>query len=191
MNAIRGTRWKLSKVRLIPPILGGLIWCAAPALGGEGIDEYRVKAAFVYNFAKFVEWPLEAFTDPSDSLSICVLGDRPFAQRLRLLVKDQSIGPRSLAVREVTSVTVSHCQILFISDSEWKRARSSLKQLADAPVLTVGESDKFVESGGVINFKLKDDRIRIEIATVAAVRAKLRISAKLLSLADTVSGPSK
>jgi hypothetical protein len=149
-------------------------------------DEYQVKAAFLFNFAKFVEWPADAFKGSDDPITICVLGQNPFGTALEEVVRDKTVGSRAFVVRDVPNAQhASKCQIVFVSASERKRSHSLLEDLKGHSILTVGETEDFTSNGGVINFKLKDARVRIEIDLGAAERAKLRISSKLLSLAET------
>ncbi len=148
-------------------------------------DEYQVKAAFLYNFAKFVEWPPGTFANPTDPIGICIVGQNPFGSTLENMVKGKKIGDRAFAVRRLTDTQqVKGCQILFIGAGEWKRARALLDALKGASVLTVGETDDFTSLGGVVAFQLEGPRVRIQIALESAERARLRISSKLLSLAE-------
>lgn len=151
------------------------------------IDEYQVKAAFLFNFAKFVEWPATAFKSADEPIRICVFGQDPFGSSLEDVVRGKAVGSRTLVVREVsTALAACKCHMLFLSASEQKRLRSLLGDLKECSVLTVGETDEFAANGGVVGFKLKDARVRFEIDRDAAERAKLRISSKLLSLAQTL-----
>ena len=148
-------------------------------------DEYPVKAAFLFNFAKFVEWPADAFRGNDDPFAICVMGQNPFGSALEDTVRDKTVANRGFVVRGVSNAQqASKCQIVFVTASERKRFHSLLEELRGHSILTVGEAEDFTANGGVINFKLKDARVRIEIDTGAAERAKLRISSKLLSLAE-------
>ena len=150
-------------------------------------DEYPVKAAFLFNFAKFVEWPPDAFKSPEDPIGICVLGQNPFGSALEDVVRNKIVANRAFLVREIAnSQQASKCHIVFVTASERKRFRSLLEELKGRSILTVGETDDFIPNGGVINFKLKDARVRIEIDAGAAERVKLHISSKLLSLAEIV-----
>ena len=152
---------------------------------GPVADEYPVKAAFLFNFAKFVEWPAEAFKGTDDPMTICVLGQDPFGSSLEDVVRNKTVANRTFVVRQVSNgQQASKCQIVFFTASERKRLRSLLDELKGHSILTVGEADDFTANGGIINFKLKDARVRIEIDTGAADRARLRISSKLLSLAE-------
>lgn len=148
-------------------------------------DEYPVKAAFLFNFAKFVEWPPLAFKGPEDPIAICVLGQNPFGSALENVVHDKTVANRAFVVREISNAQqAAKCQIIFVTALEQKHYRVLLEGLKAQSVLTVGEADDFSANGGIINFKLKDARVRIEIDANAAQRAGLRISSKLLSLAE-------
>jgi hypothetical protein len=154
--------------------------------GAEAVEEYHVKGAFLLNFAKFVEWPAQAFKDGSAPFEICILGDNPFGPGLNLAARQTVAANRPVSVRQVSEPEqAGQCQMVFVSASEKKRTRKLLEAVQGGSVLTVGESDGFLASGGVIDFKLDGERVRIEISTAAADRAKLRISAKLLSLAQS------
>ena len=148
-------------------------------------DEYQVKAAFLFNFPKFVEWPTEAFKGPGDPITICVFGQNPFGTALEDVVRNKTVANRAFVVRDVVNAQqASKCQIVFVAASERKRYRPLLEELRGRSILTVGETDDFTVNGGIINFKLKDARVRIEIDAGAAELAKLHISSKLLSLAE-------
>jgi uncharacterized protein DUF4154 len=154
---------------------------------GQALDEYRVKAAFVYNFAKFIEWPSRAFHGPSEPIAICVLGQDPFGGALQETVKGKEAAGRQLLVRNISDVRgPGSCQILFVSSSERKHLSSILAGAKRCGLLTVGEMDGFASAGGIINFKLEDGRVRFEINVEAAQQNELRISSKLLSLAESV-----
>jgi uncharacterized protein DUF4154 len=150
-------------------------------------DEYQVKAAFLYNFAKFVEWPPAAFDTSHDPVIICLLGQSPFSAALETAIHGKIVAERTFVVREVAGAEpASNCHILFVSSSERKRLRSIRELVKGSGTLTVGESTGFAAEGGVINFKLENGRVRLEINPDAADREKLHISSKLLSLAQIV-----
>jgi len=150
-------------------------------------DEYQVKAAFLYNFAKFVEWRPEAFENPGDSLVVCVLGEDPFGRALDDVVEGKKIEGRALAVRRISDAhKVRGCRMLFVSASEPKSVVSVLATINEPGILTVGESDSPASAGMIINFILEGGKIRFAINTAAAEREKLRFSSRLLSLAILV-----
>ncbi len=149
------------------------------------IDEYRIKGAFLLNFAKFVDWPAQAFKTPDAPIVICVLGQSPFGEELEKAARATLVDKRPLIIRQVTDSRQPHeCHIVFVSSAERKRARMLLEAVQGGNVLTVGETEGFVSSGGVMAFRLEGEKIRIAISTTAADRAGLHISAKLLSLAQ-------
>jgi hypothetical protein len=148
-------------------------------------DEYQVKAAFLFNFAKFVEWPPDAFTRTDEPIGICVLGQNPFGSGLEETVRGKVVGHRTFVVVQIPDTQhISGCHIVFICASAGRRSVSLLDDLRSKRVLTISETDGVNWGGGVIGLSLKDGRVRIEIDPAAAERAGLRISSKLLSLAE-------
>lgn len=160
---------------------------AASHAHGEEIGEYQVKAAFLYNFAKFVEWPPQSFKTPTDPIAICGLGLNRFGDTLEETVRGKTAGGRPFVVRAVSGIPAAGaCHILFVSSPEWRRLGSDLGLLKVNGLLTVGETPGFAAGGGVINFKLQDGKVRLEINMEAAEQAHLHLSFKLLSVADIV-----
>lgn len=150
-------------------------------------EEYQVKAAFVYNFVKFVQWPPGTFQSSTEPLSICVLGEDPFGRSLDDTVAGRAIDGRRLTVRHISSVKQSaRCHVLFVGSAENKKSSPILAEIKTPGVLTIGESDASIPDGAVINFKLEGDKVRFEINVEAAEREKLRISSRLLTLAHIV-----
>jgi YfiR/HmsC-like len=155
---------------------------------GQATEEYQVKAAFLYNFAKFVQWPSSAFKNAQEPIAICILGTNPFGDALDEAIRGKQIEGRSLVVYQVSSESPSHsCHILFVGASERKRFRNLAEAFRAPGILTVGEAAWFGSEGGVINLKLDSGRVRFEINADAADRQQLRISSKLLSLAQVVN----
>jgi len=192
MEILRGTadsqRGSGAARRAAARVLGALALAAffLAAVRGQ-MDEYRVKAAFLYNFAKFVDWPAQAFQGPDSPIVICVLGQNPFGATLEETVSGKAAGGRNFVVKQVPALqTPGNCQILFVASSERKRFRAIRANLKGAGVLTVGEAEGFTADGGVINFKLEGGSIRLEINIAAAEYEDLRISSKLLSMAEVV-----
>jgi hypothetical protein len=169
--------------------------CCSPAARPEqsgGASEYAVKAAFLFRFAQFVEWPEEAFADAKTPLTYCTIGEDPFAGMLDESVNGKSIGNRRLKVRHLKQPEqIGECHVVFIAASERKRQGDELANAEKRAVLTVGETEGFAARGGVIGFCQEQNKIRFEINLEAAGKAKLRISAQLLSLAKTVIGNPK
>jgi YfiR/HmsC-like len=153
----------------------------------QGPTDSEVKAAFLFNFLKFVDWPEEAAKDPKSPFTLGVLGDTSIGEDLQLLVSGKSIRGRELEVKKFTSVAdLRECHILFIGASEKKHLPAILASLRGSSVLTVGDMDHFVETGGMIQFVIEDSRVRMAIDVGATTRAHLKVSSKLLSLAVAV-----
>jgi hypothetical protein len=153
---------------------------AAP---GQTADEYQVKAAYMYNFAKFVDWPAQAFDSPSQAMVFCVLGPTPLSRALEEALTGKLIDQRPLVFRQLPdSKQAGKCHILFISTTDKKQLRQALDDVKSLNILTVGEAEAFANEGGVIRFVLEQGRVRLEFNLDAADNAKLRVSSKLLSL---------
>jgi hypothetical protein len=170
-------------------VVGWLIGLSQVGQAQTSLSEYQVKALFLFNFAKYVEWPAEAFSGPSASITIGILGASPCAQHLKKAVEGKTISGRSIVVRQIEKTEdAGLCHILFISDLEKNRLGELLGHVRDRPVLTVGESEQFAQHGGVIGFVMKDGKVRLAIDLKAARQANLQVSSKLLSVADIVTG---
>jgi hypothetical protein len=153
---------------------------------GQAFNEYQVKAAFLYTFAKFVEWPPEVPVGPSPAMTICVLGEDPFGRFLDEAVKGKVVGDRPLAVSRIAELPAGRdCKILFIAASE-RRRMSTLLASAPPGLLTVGDTAEFAAQGGIIALRLDGERIRLSVNLAAAEKAQLRISSRVLSLAAIV-----
>src|SRR6476620_7155322 len=138
--------------------------------------EYQIKAAFIYNFAKFVEWPKSAFPETNAPLIIGIIGEDPFHGVLEKTIQGKAVDDHPLVVKTFPAeADATNCHILVISASEKERLPTVLKALAGSSVLTVGEMDGFNEAGGMIVFVLKEARIRFKINNAAATTAGLKI----------------
>jgi len=150
-------------------------------------QEYDLKGAFLFNFARFVEWPKDAFAEAATPITIGILGDDPFGARLDAIVAGETIRDRPLLVRRYRSIEqVDACHILFISSSEASRLDRIAKTLAHRSILTVGETKDFAIHSGIIGFELGQRRLRLRINLDAATEARLTISSKLLRQAQIV-----
>jgi len=148
-------------------------------------SEHQVKAAFLMNFTKFVEWPAAAFRDPAQPITICVYGDDPFGPTLDQAVEGESVAGRRLAVDRIRRPPAPKaCQVLFISRSE--KDPAAIVAAAGPGVLTVGDGDGFLRDGGVISFVLQGRHVRFDISVRAAAKASLVLSSRLLNVARTV-----
>jgi hypothetical protein len=149
--------------------------------------EYEVKAAFVYNFARFVSWPEKDFVASKEDFVVGVLGPDPFGPVLDDLARDRTVEGSNLAVKRYTSSQgLDGCHILFISSAERGQLPEILRALGTSSVLTVSESEGFLEHGGMINLMLKEQKVRFEINVGAADKVGLKISSQLLKLATRV-----
>ncbi|MGQ9369204.1 YfiR family protein [Azospirillum sp. ST 5-10] len=151
----------------------------------DGAAEYEVKAAFVYNFAKFATWPPGAFAGPDAPLVLCVSGGNPFGPVLATL-EGKPVGERRLAVREATLAEAGACHILFVARPAVERFADVVPTLRGRPVLTIGDSDDFVRHGGAINLVLDDGRVRFEVNLAALEGSSITLSSQVLRLARIV-----
>ena len=150
-------------------------------------SENDVKAAFLYNFTRFVDWPDEAFLAPDAPFLFCILGEERFGAEVVETVAGKALEGRATRVRHLTDLSgLSGCHLLFVGSSERGRLPEILAALRHLPVLTVGDTDDFVGAGGMIGFVLRQSRVRFEIDQSVAERAGLSISSRLLDLAERV-----
>ncbi len=168
-----------------------LAGAAGPA-GAQTADEYQVKAAYMYNFAKFVDWPAKTFDSPVQPIVFCVLGLTPLSPALSAALTGKVVDQRPLVFRQLTdSKQAGKCQVLFIGSPDRKQTRQTLDEVKSLNLLTVGEAEGFTNDGGVIRFVLDASRVRLEFNLDAAEDARLRISSKLLSLGKTIRTAGK
>ena len=158
-----------------------------PAVWGNSLREYEIKAAYLYNFINYVEWPEQSLPPVGSAITIGVVGENPFGPALAPLNGKQIKG-RTLVVKEVSlPADLKQCQIVFISSSEKERLPLILESLKDSKVLTVSEIDGFAEHGGMINFISERNKVRFEINHGLARTKGLTISSELLKLARVKS----
>jgi|HubBroStandDraft_6_1064221.scaffolds.fasta_scaffold113561_3 hypothetical protein len=176
--------WRaLGMLGVVTLLLGGT-QAQSPTAG-----EYQIKAAFLYNFAKFVEWPASGFLDASAPLKICVLGQDPFGQSLRDITNGKTVSGRKLEINQVVDLERARsCHILFIASSEKTQLKQILESLRGSDALTVGDTLGFAEQGVMINLLLEENRVLFAVNRKAAEQAGLKISSKLLSVAKVVIG---
>ncbi len=165
--------------------LGG----CAPAVHSQSTatTEYDLKLAFLFNFAKFVEWPPDVFPNEKAPITLCVFGTDPFGRGLDEIVQGKTASNREFAIRRTMKPEdLRGCQIIFISDAERGRLAEVFESLKRSSVLVVGESEGFAQRGGCIQFYLEDNKVRFSINVDAVQRARLTMSSKLLALARIV-----
>jgi hypothetical protein len=171
-------------------LLSMLLVCAsfsAWSVEPETTREYALKAAFVFNFAKFIEWPAHAFASADAPIVVGVLGETPLAAALETVVKDRRINGRSVLVRRVREAReLAPCHILFVSAADVSEFVQLRRNMPDSPLVTVGETSAFMASGGTISFLVLESKVRFEINIGAAERAGLKVSSQLQKLAFAV-----
>ena len=152
-------------------------------------SEYEVKAAYIYNFAKFVEWPNGRFQTNNKTIHVCVIGDDPFGPSLSAIA-GKTAGDRTVEIMRTVSLhNIRDCEIIFISNSEEEHVAQILKAINNSPALTIGDSEGFAQQGVMINFYFDNKTVRFEINPKAARRVGMRISSNLLRIAKIVGEP--
>ena len=170
---------------LVAASLAGLFVCVASAQ--SNLSEYQVKAAFLFNFTKFVEWPDGSFEDPQAPIVVGIIGDDPFGDDLGRIIAGQKVQGRSLVIRrERWGDDLRGCHVLFVSASEHEHSSRILLSVQSAGVLTVSDMEGFAKAGGVIEFVTEENRVRFIVNLDSANQSKLRVSAKLLALARVI-----
>lgn len=200
-------RTKVYNLMLLALVLIATSMATLAAAGDAANREYRIKAAFLYNFIKFVDWPKEKMADSNEPIVIGIIGSRDFVKAFEP-VKHKKIKNRRISIKYFEGYeklkksptgnnsqwnqrmrTLKNCHVLLLCSSDEipiDNLRQIIGELNASPVLTVGETRDFLESGGVVNFLMEDKKIRFEINAAAAENSKLRVSSKLLRLAKRV-----
>jgi len=180
------TSWALLLLTLV-------LLVTAPVAGAQAHSpsEYQVKAAFLFNFAKFIDWPPSAFAGPQSPFAICILGVDPFGKTIDNALEGKAIGDHPVIVlRAKDAADARRCQMVFVSSSEKQHLAELIASFRGANILIVGETERFADAGGTIELMLDQNHIRFAINTYAAEAAGLKISSKLLALAKIVrAGP--
>ena len=149
--------------------------------------DFQVKAAYLYNFGRFIEWPANVAPAKTGSFNICVLGEDPFGPALDATLGGETIGSQKVAARRISSPRESgDCRILFISSTEANRLNKIIESVDKTAVLTVSDAPQFSQHGGMIQFVLEGNRIRFEVNLSATQRAGLTLSSELLKVATAI-----
>ncbi|HVB87724.1 MAG TPA: YfiR family protein [Candidatus Dormibacteraeota bacterium] len=164
---------------------------AAQSIPAQGADsassEYLIKAGFIYNFAKLMEWPAPVFPEPNSPIVIAILGTDPFQGTLDNVLRGKQVNGREFVVKHLKwGDDLKGCNIIFVSSSEKAHFDDLFRMIHGLPILTIGDTPGFAERGGIINFVLEDDKVRFEIDVNAAKQARINISSRLLALAKIV-----
>ncbi len=166
-------------------------WCALTLIASlpahaiaEGASEHAIKAAIIFKIAKFVSWPQDAFKDRSDSLSVCVQKDDPISPAISAL-GGKPIHGRVLSVKflDEPELLSADCQILFLTNTHSEQQIALLTSIADQPILTISDTEQFIDRGGIISLEIAQNRVQFAINVEASETAGLNISAQLLQLA--------
>jgi hypothetical protein len=199
---------RVKTYRLIVLALVLFVAAAAPKAGAAAVasSEYRLKAAFLYNFIKFVDWPGEETADNNEPIVIGIVGKDPFGDALKPL-ENKQIKARDVIIKHFKKLedpeksdgkdrdelqeqveVVRKCQLLFICPSEKTRLKEIIDLVKGYSVLTVGDTEGFLELGGIIEFVMEEKKVRFEINIASAKSAKLKIRSQLLRLAKKIVG---
>jgi hypothetical protein len=154
----------------------------------QDVTEVSLKGAFIFNFARFTEWPSEALPQ-SAAVSACVVGDRAVGEALMRSVSGQKLNGRAISVSIVEpNGSLSSCHFLYISGVPRPRMAEIVYALHEAPILTVSDDDTFIKVGGIVQVFIESGKMRFRINPKSAKRARLQLSSRLLALADLVEG---
>jgi YfiR/HmsC-like len=175
--------------------LAGLILFVCALLSGAplaaqspALTEYEIKAGFLFNFTKFVEWPSGSFVNAGAPIILGIVGESPFGNLLIEAVAGKSVNGRLVQVRQMgENQNLQSCQILFVAPKDKRHAAKILEKLKGASVLTVGEGSSFSQSGGMIAFLVEGNKVRLEIDLQSVADAHLKISAKVIAVARIVA----
>jgi hypothetical protein len=183
---LRRGRW-LDRLMALVCFVFSLAFCAlgddGASASGPAPGEYEIKAAFLFNFAKFVEWPPSAL-GPNDPIRIGIFGKDPFGPDLEKTIQGKKIGDHPVELERYTDKLPQNLpHVLFICASEKKNLSRILAQTMATSTLTVSEADGFCESGGIINFKRAERKVRFEINPKAGEHQKFKLSSKLMGVA--------
>ncbi len=152
----------------------------------EDVPEFAVKAAYIYKFGAFIEWPDKAFESTTSPATLCIVGNDPFGTTIDKAGDDQRLGTHSIVIRRLKIVERdSGCQILYVDSTDTRRAAQSLEAVKGESILTITDGAQSAEATGIINFVIADKRVRFEIDDQAAAVNQLIISSKLLGLAKS------
>ena len=174
----------IKRLLILAVCLAAVLFLFPGTARAEQLQEYQVKAALLYNFTQFVQWPDKAFGSAAEPFVVATVGEDPFGGELERAMEEKSVAGHAVVVKHFASAgELGKCHLLFVPKSEDSRLSAIFDAVGDKPVLTIGDTDAFPWAGGTIRFFLDQDRIRFEINTDSADKAALKISSKLLKLA--------
>jgi len=180
-------RSRTGRLSTLTAALGLLAVCPAMAQEPPKAPEYRIKAAFLYNFTLYTEWPPESFPKADSPIVLAIAGEDPFGCELDAAIRGKTVRGRPIEIHHYAQAEdAPPCHLLFLANSQAKNLPQTLRRLADSLPLTVGETEDFTRIGGAIRFLVEGNKVRFEVNTDAVARARVKISSKLLSLARIV-----
>jgi hypothetical protein len=164
-----------------------LIFMQSLITQSQTLTEHQVRAAYLYNFVKFVEWPDGTFKDESEAILIGLFKDDPVKEELESIIKGRTIDSRPIRIKLLgNSKDADECHVVYLADAERRHQISTINMLGSKPVLTISDADYFCRIGGMIRFFVHENRFRLEINRTAVDRAQLEISAKILRVAEII-----
>lgn len=197
-GSFRSSRHMASRAKgFVCALAVGLSWVVGTAavLAAEDAPlDYQVKAAFLVNFPKYVDWPSTAFAGTNSPITVAIFGDDNIADEFgNMIAGGRTVSGHPVVLKRITKEEQigADCQILFIANSERQRVPAILEKVRGVGILTVGDNDDFIDRGGIINLVHRDRKIRLQINLDAAGQTHLRISTRLLMAADSVKGKSE
>jgi hypothetical protein len=186
--------WVAASLRcaLLALVAGWLAGTSAARAQEPRASEYQLKAAFLINFPKYADWPAESFAETNTPVVITVLGETKLTGEIEKAIAGRTVNGREIVLKHLPSgADAGSCHLLFVPAAELQRSPNLLAQLKATGILTVGESDDFLERGGIINLARRDQKIALEVNLTAAEKARIKISSKLLGVATVVKGRPK
>lgn len=169
--------------RLIGVLIATVVACTGEPLQGRSVSVAELKAEIISRFAPYIEWPATALA-PDAPMLLCVVNDQGVADALQRAITDRSVGGHKLAVKSITAdATLPTCQVLYVAGPDPKR---SLATVAAAPVFTIGDANDFVSTGGMVKLFRRNDRLRFEVNLEPIQRVGMKLSSRVLALADVV-----
>lgn len=157
----------------------------------ETLTEYQIKAGFFFNFTRFVEWPEDAFATPTSPIVACIVGETPLTDLLTGVALGKVVNGRTVSITQLKPADdFRGCNLLFVSEAAERRTAEILARLKKTNTLTVGETPGFPRAGGMINFSIQDNRVKLEMNLDAATRAGLKVNSKLIAVSRLVSPTS-
>ena len=189
MNCVRQSR-KAGRSGRTSFVLGAILLLAAhgaSASGAATLTEEQIKAGFLFNFIRFVEWPPRSYASPVSPITVCVIGETGITPMLTEAANGRTVDGREVQVKRLKLNDDLHgCQLIYIPSTEPERWKALLERTSDTDTLTVGEDSSFTQEGGVLSFFIQDNRVKLALNLNAANRAGLRISAKLIAVSKLV-----